>query len=130
MSIVYFSTSVVSLQFLEISEVTQEFIHIFSLDNLRFDSWFYPKDGKVDPGGGGGAVLNWTEKTGFRWPGSRVFKDAGRSFVLLFLIKVLVFSGAFFLLFIILYQYQYHIYIYILAYFILYLFFFQKYQLI
>ena len=27
---------------------------------LRFDSWFYPKDGKVDPGGGGGAVVNWT----------------------------------------------------------------------
>ncbi|CAE7747552.1 unnamed protein product [Symbiodinium sp. CCMP2592] len=26
----------------------------------QFDSWFYPKDGKVDPGGGGGAVVNWT----------------------------------------------------------------------
>jgi len=26
----------------------------------QFDSWFYPKDGKVDPGGGGGAVINWT----------------------------------------------------------------------
>jgi len=26
----------------------------------QFDSWFYPKDGDVDPGGGGGAVTNWT----------------------------------------------------------------------
>lgn len=26
----------------------------------QFDSWFYPKDGGVDPGGGGGAVTNWT----------------------------------------------------------------------
>ena len=26
----------------------------------QFDSWFYPKDGKVGPGGGGGAVTNWT----------------------------------------------------------------------
>jgi len=26
----------------------------------QFDSWFYPKDGSVDPGGGGGAVVNWT----------------------------------------------------------------------
>jgi len=26
----------------------------------QFDSWFYPKDGKVSPGGGGGAVTNWT----------------------------------------------------------------------
>jgi hypothetical protein len=24
------------------------------------DSWFYPKDAKTDPGGGGGAVVNWT----------------------------------------------------------------------
>ena len=63
MSIVYLSTSVVSLQFLETSEV---FLH-----NLRFDSWFYPKDGKVDPGGGGGAVINWTDGRGFWWPGSR-----------------------------------------------------------
>eukprot|EP00966_Prymnesium_polylepis_P009534 219909-Prymnesium_polylepis.2 len=26
----------------------------------QFDSWFYPKDGGVGPGGGGGAVTNWT----------------------------------------------------------------------
>eukprot|EP00911_Craspedida_sp_UC1_P001214 UC1_evm2s915 len=26
----------------------------------QFDSWFYPKDGKVNAGGGGGAVTNWT----------------------------------------------------------------------
>jgi hypothetical protein len=26
----------------------------------QFDSWFYPKDGGVNPGGGGGAVVNWT----------------------------------------------------------------------
>ena len=26
----------------------------------QFDSWFYPKDGGVNPGGGGGAVTNWT----------------------------------------------------------------------
>lgn len=26
----------------------------------QFDSWFYPKDGKVNPGGGGSAVTNWT----------------------------------------------------------------------
>jgi len=26
----------------------------------QFDSWFYPKDGDVDGGGGGGAVVNWT----------------------------------------------------------------------
>lgn len=26
----------------------------------QFDSWFYPKDGPVGPGGGGGAVVNWT----------------------------------------------------------------------
>ncbi len=26
----------------------------------QFDSWFYPKDGAVDAGGGGGAVTNWT----------------------------------------------------------------------
>ena len=26
----------------------------------QFDSWFYPKDGGVAPGGGGGAVTNWT----------------------------------------------------------------------
>ena len=26
----------------------------------QFDSWFYPKDGAVDPGGGGGGVVNWT----------------------------------------------------------------------
>jgi len=26
----------------------------------QFDSWFYPKDGAVDPGGGGGGVTNWT----------------------------------------------------------------------
>ena len=26
----------------------------------QFDSWFYPKDGTVDPGGGGGGVTNWT----------------------------------------------------------------------
>lgn len=26
----------------------------------QFDSWFYPKDGPVRPGGGGGAVTNWT----------------------------------------------------------------------
>ena len=26
----------------------------------QFDSWFYPKDGRVDSGGGGGAVTNWT----------------------------------------------------------------------
>lgn len=26
----------------------------------QFDSWFYPKDGGVSPGGGGGAVTNWT----------------------------------------------------------------------
>merc|ERR1719445_679068 len=25
----------------------------------QFDSWFYPKDGAVGPGGGGGAVMNW-----------------------------------------------------------------------
>eukprot|EP00927_Polykrikos_kofoidii_P020312 TRINITY_DN19609_c0_g1_i1.p1 TRINITY_DN19609_c0_g1~~TRINITY_DN19609_c0_g1_i1.p1 ORF type:complete len:897 (-),score=123.03 TRINITY_DN19609_c0_g1_i1:77-2767(-) len=28
----------------------------------QFDSWFYPKNGGVDPGGGGGAVTNWTSK--------------------------------------------------------------------
>ena len=61
MSIVYLSTSVVSLQFLETSEATHEFIDMCFLHNLRFDSWFYPKDGKVDPGGGGGAVINWTD---------------------------------------------------------------------
>lgn len=33
---------------------------LLHLSALRFDSWFYPKDGKVDPGGGGGAVVNWT----------------------------------------------------------------------
>ena len=26
----------------------------------QFDSWFYPKDSGVNPGGGGGAVTNWT----------------------------------------------------------------------
>eukprot|EP00930_Biecheleria_cincta_P043057 TRINITY_DN29601_c0_g1_i1.p1 TRINITY_DN29601_c0_g1~~TRINITY_DN29601_c0_g1_i1.p1 ORF type:complete len:738 (-),score=113.50 TRINITY_DN29601_c0_g1_i1:156-2369(-) len=26
----------------------------------QFDSWFYPKDGAVSSGGGGGAVVNWT----------------------------------------------------------------------
>ena len=26
----------------------------------QFDSWFYPKDGGVAPGGGGGGVTNWT----------------------------------------------------------------------
>jgi len=26
----------------------------------QFDSWFYPKDGSVNAGGGGGSVLNWT----------------------------------------------------------------------
>lgn len=26
----------------------------------QFDSWFYPKDGAVNSGGGGGAVTNWT----------------------------------------------------------------------
>jgi len=26
----------------------------------QFDSWFYPKDGPVSSGGGGGAVTNWT----------------------------------------------------------------------
>ena len=26
----------------------------------QFDSWFYPKDGSVATGGGGGAVTNWT----------------------------------------------------------------------
>mmetsp|Transcript_37439 Transcript_37439/g.79411 ORF Transcript_37439/g.79411 Transcript_37439/m.79411 type:complete len:754 (-) Transcript_37439:67-2328(-) len=26
----------------------------------QFDSWFYPKDGKPDPGGGGPGVTNWT----------------------------------------------------------------------
>jgi hypothetical protein len=26
----------------------------------QFDSWFYPKDGSVLPGGGGGGVTNWT----------------------------------------------------------------------
>ena len=26
----------------------------------QFDSWFYPKDGGVNHGGGGGAVVNWT----------------------------------------------------------------------
>eukprot|EP00632_Arachnochrysis_sp_CCMP2950_P005798 CAMPEP_0185701764 /NCGR_PEP_ID=MMETSP1164-20130828/10199_1 /TAXON_ID=1104430 /ORGANISM="Chrysoreinhardia sp, Strain CCMP2950" /LENGTH=757 /DNA_ID=CAMNT_0028368873 /DNA_START=22 /DNA_END=2295 /DNA_ORIENTATION=- len=26
----------------------------------QFDSWFYPKDGSVEGGGGGGAVTNWT----------------------------------------------------------------------
>ena len=26
----------------------------------QFDSWFYPKDGGVGPGGGGGGVTNWT----------------------------------------------------------------------
>jgi len=26
----------------------------------QFDSWFYPKDGGVTPGGSGGAVTNWT----------------------------------------------------------------------
>lgn len=26
----------------------------------QFDSWFYPKDGPVNKGGGGGAVVNWT----------------------------------------------------------------------
>lgn len=26
----------------------------------QFDSWFYPKDGSVSPGGGGGGVTNWT----------------------------------------------------------------------
>jgi len=26
----------------------------------QFDSWFYPKDGGVNHGGGGGAVTNWT----------------------------------------------------------------------
>lgn len=26
----------------------------------QFDSWFYPKDGPVDHGGGGGGVTNWT----------------------------------------------------------------------
>ena len=49
------------LIFRGVSEVTLQFINLFSLDNLRFDSWFYPKDGKVDPGGGGGAVINWTD---------------------------------------------------------------------
>ena len=26
----------------------------------QFDSWFYPKDGGTNPGGGGGSVTNWT----------------------------------------------------------------------
>ena len=26
----------------------------------QFDSWFYPKDGSVNAGGGGGSVINWT----------------------------------------------------------------------
>ena len=26
----------------------------------QLDSWFYPKDGAVNRGGGGGAVVNWT----------------------------------------------------------------------
>jgi hypothetical protein len=26
----------------------------------QFDSWFYPKDGGVNAGGGGGSVTNWT----------------------------------------------------------------------
>eukprot|EP01063_Lacrimia_lanifica_P006557 TRINITY_DN1403_c2_g1_i1.p1 TRINITY_DN1403_c2_g1~~TRINITY_DN1403_c2_g1_i1.p1 ORF type:complete len:750 (+),score=268.71 TRINITY_DN1403_c2_g1_i1:63-2312(+) len=34
----------------------------------QFDSWFYPKDGKVAPGGGGGAVTNWTAMDGTNGP--------------------------------------------------------------
>jgi hypothetical protein len=30
----------------------------------QFDSWFYPKDGGVNAGGGGGAVTNWTADPG------------------------------------------------------------------
>ena len=30
----------------------------------QFDSWFYPKDGSVNAGGGGGSVINWTAMTG------------------------------------------------------------------
>jgi hypothetical protein len=33
-------------------------IHQFG--HWQFDSWFYPKDGKVSHSGGGGAVTNWT----------------------------------------------------------------------
>lgn len=36
----------------------------------QFDSWFYPKDGDVLPGGGGGAVTNWTS-LGAVFPSSR-----------------------------------------------------------
>ena len=28
--------------------------------SLLCPAWFYPKDGGVNPGGGGGAVMNWT----------------------------------------------------------------------
>ena len=39
----------------------------------QFDSWFYPKDGGVNPGGGGGAVVNWTAMTGSNSGGTVVF---------------------------------------------------------
>ena len=39
----------------------------------QFDSWFYPKDGGVNPGGGGGAVTNWTAMTGPNSGGTVVF---------------------------------------------------------
>eukprot|EP00937_MAST-01D_sp_MAST-1D-sp2_P002400 g2400.t1 len=39
----------------------------------QFDSWFYPKDGGVNPGGGGGAVVNWTAMTGPNSGGTKIF---------------------------------------------------------
>ena len=39
----------------------------------QFDSWFYPKDGGVNPGGGGGAVVNWTAMTGPNSGGTVIF---------------------------------------------------------
>ena len=39
----------------------------------QFDSWFYPKDGGVNPGGGGGAVVNWTAMVGPNSGGTVVF---------------------------------------------------------
>eukprot|EP01051_Picozoa_sp_SAG22_P012094 SAG22_NODE_1228_length_5083_cov_2.820425_2_plen_779_part_00 len=41
----------------------------------QFDSWFYPKDGGVNAGGGGGAVTNWTADPGIFPAGMVAIQD-------------------------------------------------------
>ena len=50
----------------------------------QFDSWFYPKDGGVNAGGGGGAVTNWTADPkifprGMAYPGTERFLESTRA---------------------------------------------------